>query len=77
MADDFLANQVSVWVMSDGYPIGDFSVFGWSISGNETAIGVRRDRILFMFDVGIAPTWSIKAEHVFIRYVDPVIDYQR
>lgn len=51
-----------------GYPIGDFYVYGWSISGNETAVGVKTRGLFVLFDVGIAPTWSISAKHVFIRY---------
>uniref|UniRef100_A0A915EYF6 Metallo-beta-lactamase domain-containing protein n=1 Tax=Echinococcus canadensis TaxID=519352 RepID=A0A915EYF6_9CEST len=54
--------------MSRGYPIKDFYVYGWSVSGNETAIGVQKHRMFFMFDVGIAPAWSVNAEHVFISH---------
>ncbi|KAM3177580.1 hypothetical protein ACTXT7_004280 [Hymenolepis weldensis] len=43
-----------------GYPIEGFYVYGWSISGNETAVGVKTR--------GIAPTWSISAKHVFISH---------
>lgn len=50
-----------------GYPIGDFYVYGWSISGNETAIGVKAPGLFVLFDVGIAPSWSIAAKHIFIR----------
>ncbi|VDM32644.1 unnamed protein product [Hydatigera taeniaeformis] len=54
--------------MSHGYRIEDFYVYGWSTSGCETAIGVRKHGIFFMFDVGIAPSWSVNAEHVFISH---------
>ncbi|VDK39391.1 unnamed protein product [Taenia asiatica] len=54
--------------MSRGYPVEDFYVYGWSTSGYETAIGVRKHRMFFMFDVGIAPVWSVNAEHVFISH---------
>lgn len=50
-----------------GYQIGDYYVYGWSISGNETAIGVKTSRLFVLFDVGIAPSWSVAANHVFIR----------
>lgn len=54
--------------MSGGYYIRGFEVFGWSISGNETCACVKKDGQTFMFDVGIAPSWSKSAAHVFIRW---------
>ncbi|VDL58547.1 unnamed protein product [Hymenolepis diminuta] len=49
-----------------GYPIEGFYVYGWSISGNETAVGVKTRGLFVLFDVGIAPTWSISAKHVYL-----------
>ncbi|KAL5107083.1 Receptor-type tyrosine-protein phosphatase C [Taenia crassiceps] len=50
--------------MSRGYPVEGFHVYGWSTSGFETAIGVRKDRMFFMFDVGIAPACHGHIDHI-------------
>nr|CDS28524.1 nuclear ribonuclease Z [Hymenolepis microstoma] len=47
-----------------GYPIGDFFVYGWSISGNETAIGVKTRGLFALFDVGIAPSCHGHIDHI-------------
>ncbi|VDL97146.1 unnamed protein product [Schistocephalus solidus] len=50
-----------------GQQLSGFEVFGWSVSGNETCVGVKQKSDFFLFDVGIVPSWAKGAEHVFIR----------
>ncbi|VDN10681.1 unnamed protein product [Dibothriocephalus latus] len=49
--------------MVGGQQIAGFEVFGWSVSGNETCIGVKQKSAFFLFDVGIVPSWAKAAEH--------------
>ncbi len=51
-----------------GQKIGDFIVSAHSISGNETSVAVKTPTTTFLFDVGIALGWSVRADNVFIRY---------
>ncbi|KAL7055410.1 hypothetical protein AAHC03_022775 [Spirometra sp. Aus1] len=54
--------------MGGGQQIAGFEVFGWSISGNETCIGVKQRSDFFLFDAGTTPSWAKSAEHVFISH---------
>uniref|UniRef100_A0A0V0JC76 Nuclear ribonuclease Z n=2 Tax=Schistocephalus solidus TaxID=70667 RepID=A0A0V0JC76_SCHSO len=51
-----------------GQQLSGFEVFGWSVSGNETCVGVKQKSDFFLFDVGIVPSWAKGAEHVFISH---------
>ncbi|KAF8568945.1 hypothetical protein P879_06735 [Paragonimus westermani] len=48
--------------------VGSFSVFSWSVAGNETCVGVHAGQMRFAFDMGFAPHPLISCDHVFISH---------
>lgn len=54
---------------SEGWlTIGQYSIFGWSVSGMESCIVIQSDDVQLVFDMGIDVPESIKSANVFITH---------